>query len=389
MLYVGQFGLGHRLSKLSAAYDLAQKLNLPLQVHWGSCQSVEIFEYLFQSNILIENNTIFKQQDKIVLVRNDVLGYYAGQSYKNAHVALTSKYSTATTHVTNPWLQKWQQDYRLFTSLLQRFSFQDQLQDFQQRHEWNKHHVIGLHLRAGNGEQDHFQQADRQISNPATFLQHTSQLLHQLIQKQQSFNPLIFVATDTSAWIPFVRAAFAHYNIPVIAFPQPRLHHNEGVSYARWTQGQACLDGWKYSMMDMALMSQCDTVVAAMRSTFTQILPLSIVMSKDSHVFRYCEVSTAAHDMTCFRDSYSWLFRTNESGVVGHFSLNNASQYQPVMHKVMVHFPDVQEEPKLQDALHFLQSNDDDKVFAYGERINTKYRGKAFRQFTPNWTFAD
>ena len=390
LLYVGQFGLGHRLSKLSAAYDVAQTLHLPLEIRWGTCQQQEIFEYLFSTNILLAENASIVRQDKIVLVRNDVLGYYAGQSYKNAKVALTVRY-TANDVTINPWLRKWQQDYRLFTSLLQQFSFQKELQDFQKRHERHRHYVIGLHLRAGNGEQEHFQQADRKVSNPATFLERISQLIHQLvIVQRQQMPPLVFVATDTAAWIPFVQAALARYNIPVITYPQPRLEHNHGVSYARWTHGQACLNGWKYSAIDMALTSQCDTVVAATRSTFTQILPLSIVMHKESSIFRFCEVSTTANDMTCFRDQYTWLFRSiKHSTAMGHFSLN-MSQYQPVVHKVMVHLPDVQEESKLQDAKDFLKSTTwNDKVFAYGERINTKYRGKAFRQFVPGWTFAN
>lgn len=67
IVYVGKFGLRHRLSKMSAAYHLGQQLNVTsMEVHWGVCDDVvhdnqhnesssqSIFDFWFPS---IEHST--------------------------------------------------------------------------------------------------------------------------------------------------------------------------------------------------------------------------------------------------------------------------------------------------------------------------------------------
>lgn len=377
LYHVGQFGLGHRLSKLSASYHLAthQLLNVSLlELHWGSCQTAEkdIFAFLFGTHQLplttatttATTTTSNQQQEKTILIRNDVAGYYAGQNYKNAHRPLPRA------HVRNVWLPKLLQiDPQLFRDLLQRFERQHpDVLEFQK--DWEKYTVIGLHIRAGNGEGDHFQQAKRGVGGDLhDFVQGVCQLLVQLPVSKPS---LLFVATDTPSVIEMLRKGCSS-SFEVRVLPQPRVA-TKGVSYQAWKTGEVCFQGWRASMMDMALLAKSDILVAGMRSTFTQILPRSLCP-------QFCEVDVTGRRMTCFTNQTEWLLREHPGQI---YSLDNNTN--PVVHKVLVHLPDWETNDWIQQASEFLQTNDKEStVFVYGPRFDPKYRGKG--QFREEWTW--
>ena len=384
---VGQFGLGHRLSKLSAAHHLAESvLQVPLlEVHWGSCQTGEtdVFPYLFGTHLLPIGNTTRTQTTagKTILVRNDVEGYYAGQAYKNAQVAIPRHYATSTQ---SPWRHKLQTDRLLFQNLLDRFLKRHSPRDFFEALDWHNRTVMGLHLRAGNGEQHHFQTAGRSVQNTTVFVQNLCQLLSEkFLLPPNTTKPLLFVATDTPALIPVLQQACVGTQVAVRS--QPRL--NAGVSYSAWKNGDACFEGWRASMMDMALLAHADVLIAGMRSTFTQILPLSVVLGrKQSRSRQYCEVAVTGRTMTCFTDQTAWLFRNHAPQQQQRtFSLDDAPR--PVVHKTLVHLPDLEPSVLMDQAVKFLTSTGNQTVFAYGNRFDTKYRGKY--RFREEWTWEE
>lgn len=439
--FVAQFGLGHRFSKLSAAYHLAYKLGVPvLEQHWGSCQTAEldIFTYLFGTHRLVvpvydatgeprpstqlPNRDV--HDDKTILIRNDVAGYYAGQSYKNAQIpipqSLVALSRIGDHRARNTWSEKLALDRHLFRELLLKFIHRyPAIASFQREHEWDDSIVIGLHLRVGNGEQNHFQTAGRSISNTSKFVGNVCGLLDRFLSKDFLPNSkiLLFVATDTSSVIPMVERYCSvtplddpidtrrrsNQTITVLAYPQLRVPENGGVSYQVWERGDNCLRGWLASMTDMALLSQAHVLIAGMRSTFTQIMPLSIVLDNDTtdtlrrnrprrREQTYCEVSETGETMSCFTDMISWLFRRGTSHTFNLDSVDS-SQTVPVVHKVLVHLP----EPSVDDAeneltisaVSFLRDRSlKHQSMVYGSRFNSKYR-TAMDSFRRDWTWGE
>jgi len=465
--YTGSFGLGHRLSKLTAAYHLAvHALQLPLlEVDWGRCGSdatnnsdsdsgVDIFAHLFGTNELVITTTTttsatknHQQQqppqannNKVIWVRNDVHGYYAGQSYKNFEIPLTAA-------ILDAWRAKLASDAVLLAELADRFWHQQQhaaaavVEQQQQRWQWKQHTVIGLHVRAGNGEGDHFTEAGRNRwsnggENNSTKAKTLQRLIHRLVQylqqQQASFKPpLVFLATDTASWIDIVRDALKP--IPVVVWEQPRVPLGQGVSYQAWANknnnnnnnnnNEQCLQGWSAAATDMFLLASVDVLIAATRSTFTQIAPAALVFSNSHSALKFCEMDGPR--LTCFKDQWTWLLRRKQPQATATtpsmvtFSVNSddedttavqvdenddgsGNNNLAVTHKVMVHLPDVnvngekneRDDPIRTAALAFLADVNDNNnennnhVFYYGRKYNPKYRDKK-RPFRTDWVWAE
>lgn len=497
LIYKGEFGLGHRLARFSAAHHLALQWKLPiLQADWGTCKleaakstrkkEQDIFQFLFggennQINLPLHaaisnknGNKNYNNEDfiskaatpqhnignAVIRVTNDVLGYYTGQSYKNAKKNLPPNYyaiknNTATTNATtrsnSPWLDKMQSDQQLFQHLLDRFQHQKELQSFQNLHAWRDRMVIGLHIRAGNSEGTNFViQGRDKVLGKKNFVPYVVKLIGAFImqEKQQyrqkyKHNPLLFLATDTAAIIPAVKEAVAAelnnstLMMTVVTFPQPRISFGGGVSFERWKSGQRCLEGWLASMSDQALLATTDVVVAASRSTFTQTLPMSMVLPTTTAeappeiknlsppetmirpLLRFCEVGESGRRMTCFADKYSWLYRlqpgavrtiqtfdleegtlpdknennrNNKRGVVRESNSNSNSlaslNDDQIIHKVVIHLPDWEVPNDFEKVERFLSSAAarHRNTLKYGNRFNTKYRGKVFREYSSHWT---
>ena len=400
LIFQADFGLGHRLSKLSSAYHLAGRFHIPtLEVIFGSCQTADarendtkadIFEYLFGSTLLGVLPTVgiqplslsHSQQEKrkIIRIRNDVLGYYAGQNFKNAHVPINSECQRS-------WKGKIVSDLHLFQDLVSRFQFLNEVETFQRQYDWNNKNVIALHLRAGNGEMDHFVDAQRNQTDPEKWVYNILRLLllSPLLESPKN-GTLLFIATDTPILILVVKEKLkqilSHYDITVAVYPQPHVESGSGVSFSHWTSGAKCYEGWKSSMIDMLLIARADSIIAASRSTFTQILPLSILLGRESSHGSYCEVHVDA--MSCFDNIEDWLYRNPQSKSSSSFSVSLQStdsllSREEVFHKVMIHFPDPNESH--QDLISYLRG-DSEEVFRYGRRFNPKYRdAKVFERY--------
>ncbi|GKY93875.1 hypothetical protein MPSEU_000354400 [Mayamaea pseudoterrestris] len=458
ILYIGQFGFGHRMSKLSAAVHLAKRADVShVEVSFGYCGNNktlewDIFHDLFGIRVLDlrdfldmptnatvtaagastnENqspaNNNISTTNKIVLIRNDVLGYYAGQSYKNARLPLPHPNELPVA-----WMDKLETDVALFRYLMQKFMQRHANNYLQQQFvihnedntssrmilDRKKHFVIGLHLRAGNGEGYHFQQAQRGDESMSTkdFCDRLIALITNAIQSdefyfhgEQRHQPVIFLATDTASLIPLFTQAARRQNLIVVSLPQPRVATNRGVSYAAWTHGVQCLAGWRSSLMDTLFLSVgAHVLIAARRSTFTQIVPLALQFERNEQekaiqdeggVLSFCEVADNADRMTCFGSRAAWVLRPTGSNDIVSFSSKgkadndesaSRANQSTVVHKLMVHLPDVLNgksdvENHISKIQMFLRDSEKE-YYVYGDRINPKYRSKAL-VFRENWTF--
>jgi Nodulation protein Z (NodZ) len=467
MIYTGSFGFGHRMSKLSAAVHLMASTEFQqyisiVHVDWGTCrprtrtknesqtplnhhETVEIFAYLFNSTeisipgfnshsntemAVTENhhhhNNPLLHGGKVLRIRNDVAGYYAGQSYKNSGLLLNY---TLAKEVYN---DKLRMDYSLYQHLFlsKRFIGFHDTQLFQEQQQWGSYFVIGVHVRAGNGEQHHFASSQRNdilknehmIDGIALSIQ---QLYHAAKEQQQNTNalkpPIVFLATDTEIYIDALRQALFKFCSVVIYDQQPRVPPGQGVSYeTEWTESNpnSCLRGWYGAAIDMILLSQSDVLIATSRSTFTQIVPASIlfhrVENQQQQTWRYCEMdlftSSSTTTMTCFRNQQSWLFRDNKTEWhtfhvtnqnVSSVSYNSydriSNSTQPVAQKLMVHLPDISttvksNRPMYLSAIDFFKSIEprlpNETLFYYGKKYNSKYRrNHKIEIFRPNWTW--
>jgi hypothetical protein len=58
-----------------------------------------------------------------------------------------------------------------------------------------------------------------------------------------------------------------------------------------------------------------------------------------------------------------------------------------VVHKLMVHLPDIEEDPLRLHAIKFLQNSSSDMRFYYGRTFAKKYRHGANEVFREDWTW--
>jgi hypothetical protein len=169
--------------------------------------------------------------------------------------------------------------------------------------------VIGIHVRAGNGETGDFASRGRPIENETEWLQNISDRI-----LNQEWGPsLLFVATDTPAIVDKLRY-FLDGHMPVVALDQLRPDSGSGVLFGErgkvTIKGAACLSGWKSAFVDMMLLSYADVVVAARPSSFSMSLPMSLALAKlvpeRQHQRPFCEVNPSATEIKCFRDFKEW-----------------------------------------------------------------------------------
>jgi hypothetical protein len=363
----------------------------------------------------------------VIWVRNDVAGYAAAQAFKNA--ARPLPYNTTF----RAFGKKLAADVNLWTALWhERLTVQSLVMDFQRRHAWNDSLVIGIHVRAGNGEQDHFVAAQRGMlavpvvdkgnahnasmdTSTATIVTAMARLVKHMVVvlQQQAENRgdaaspvLIFVATDTVQYVNWLRESLPLAYRVVSYEAQPRVPAGHGVSYQAWAETQHCLDGWRGAAIDMALLASSHVLVATSRSTFTQIVPAALVFHQSQAVakasynlpLRFCEMdlsSSTTSRLTCFRSQESWLFRSEISHThtfcaTGGQGSVQCPQDEPVVHKSMVHLPDVssRRSSKLYMAARdFLQQSrppsQNESIFYYGRKFDPTYRSKA--PFRKNW----
>lgn len=234
-------------------------------------------------------------------------------------------------------------DFEFYSNLRDRFRLrQSVVEDFYQNHLLkgmlpSNRTIIGMHIRAGNGENGDFSIRGRTINNVELWLENLTSLLLIQSRNQDWANAILFVATDTPVLINQLRDLLSlrkRQNEPAIEVvhrQQFRLTEGSGVLFGQQGNieqaGMDCLHGWEDTIIDMLLLSYVDVLVAARPSSFTQGLPMSLVLGRDASsrrsAYPYCEVNPNATSIQCFENFTDWSCRGSTS-----FALAGIQRYE-------------------------------------------------------------
>jgi hypothetical protein len=167
LAYRGVSGLGHRLMRMAGMYHLTKALNLThFHTSWGwecgpnQVGDPDIFDNLFGKGPLFvypPSRPIFDSfsawltgnrnaSRKVLRFINEVPGYFmtrAGQ----VDMAQSKNHG---------YYGKGESDAEFYAQLLSLFRFKGRIRDFTTKHAFVNHTVLGLHIRAGNGETGDF-----------------------------------------------------------------------------------------------------------------------------------------------------------------------------------------------------------------------------------------
>ena len=165
-------GLGHRLVRQSNAFHLSKALNLTrLSVDWLTCKGAPMFDHLFGKGPLVVPSPTqplfpFLHSTDGRLGRRDAAGTVV---FKNEVDHYTNRImhrdKKALHNMTPPFYGKVQSDVEMYRQLLTLFRFRDRVQTFRQANNVSDHTLLGLHVRAGNGEQGDFNEKGRAFSD--------------------------------------------------------------------------------------------------------------------------------------------------------------------------------------------------------------------------------
>ena len=94
------------------------------------------------------------------------------------------------------------------------------------------HTVLGMHIRAGNGETGDFTKKGRGINNLATWVHEAASRIKEMKSNlNDTLSPfLLYIATDTPSVIEMFRSELAGV-MPVVDFPQERAAEGQGVLF--------------------------------------------------------------------------------------------------------------------------------------------------------------
>ena len=209
----------------------------------------------------------------------------------------------------NPFYGKLESDFEFYQQLVDRFQYKHQVTNFQSRVNWNNYTVIGLHVRAGNGEKGDFEDKNRGIANETQWAENVAALFdiwtRTDTERFAAKPPMVFLATDGPSMVTKLTRALQPYNIPLLTAPQSRVAEGTGIAAIYRHNGTAyCFDTWRTQLLDMLLLAYSDVVVAGRYSSFTQTIPLTFQFAQNGS---FCEVGMEGFHMECFDSYTSWL----------------------------------------------------------------------------------
>jgi hypothetical protein len=340
-------GLGHRMTRLSDAYNIAKQFNFTFRAFFGFCGHQEIFSYFFSGTTGRgdEDNSIFWTSQEML----DMTSGLTSTSMNNMYLKINNEAphfrklvregpsrggGEGQNHSTTCkcYESRFESDIEIFTKLRDRFRGRDNIiQAFRDKH-FADGTVIGLHVRAGNGEKGQFERKNRTIANIEEWTASMTRQLLSIKSEIESTNqppPILFIATDTVSIISEFRALLGNY-IPVVDLSQTRTDHGQGVLFGErgsvTKEGDKCIDGWEAVISDMMLLSYADVLIAGRPSSLTQSLPMTMVLStpvSDRKVRRsFCEVDPSATERVCYESLMDWCCNGNTS-----FSLRTIQGY--------------------------------------------------------------
>ena len=268
-------------------------------------------------------------QNHYARINNDVPGF---------HKLIRDGQQCHTQHV-----DKARSDFEFYLNLRDRFRLhQSVVKDFYHAHvlrgmlPFNRT-VVGIHIRAGNGEKGDFSIRGRNINNVDAWLKNLTSLILMQSRHQKWTNAVLFVATDTPSLVARLQSFLLQMkrnNEPAIEVThrhQVRPTQGSGVLFGQQGNieqtGADCLRGWEDTIADMLLLSYVDILIAARPSSFIQGLPMSLVLGRDASSRQttnsYCEVNPNATTIQCFHNFTDWICRGSTS-----FALRGIQRYE-------------------------------------------------------------
>ena len=340
--YFSCCGAGHRLSKIADVYYVAKQLKFTVRVFFGFCSHQEVFSYFFGLRPLNEVQVLNSINDiaanavtgpSPVNMPHDIDMYIKVSNEAPGFKKITRHGSSSNSTMTCPCRdgdRRFDSDIELFTDLRDnRFRSRDKVDSFRKKF-FVGHTVIGLHIRAGNGEQGDFFRKNRTIQDTDQWCVSMSNLLISMSNDFPEKEPLLlFIATDTAAIISKLRAMLKD-KMEVVDLKQDRIDRGQGVLFGAFgnvhDNGDKCKNGWLDSFADMMILSHADVLVAGRPSSFTQSLPMTLALStpkSERKVLKsFCEVNPEANAVMCFEDLKDWCCNGNTS-----FSLHTIQKY--------------------------------------------------------------
>jgi hypothetical protein len=233
------------LGRQVPAYHLAAGLELDkLYVFWGNnCGVNDLFAQLFGTNYLpISNNLNITFPFNI-----DWLEEKKTTNSTNSTQETTQKISWIFGNYPVAMFDRPQQvpndayegqvraEASMYRVMMDRFVYKDEVLAFQRNHSFDRHTVIGLHLRHGNGETGDFADKGREMKVPeGVWLANFVSMIFNYTRTDSRFQskpPLIFLATDGPSRLKDILESDLNHEVPVVMVPQPRVAEGEGVSY--------------------------------------------------------------------------------------------------------------------------------------------------------------
>ncbi|CAJ1942912.1 unnamed protein product [Cylindrotheca closterium] len=278
---------------MSLAAYVAKQKRFELRAFWGWCGEkapIEVFSYLFRPYREEELSHI-ESRGLLLPFYNEISGFLA---ISRQPVTDQSECACPRDKITS--------DLELYTSLRDRFRGKPVVDAFV-RENFSKATVVGIHIRAGNGEGGDFDRKGRSINNLQVWVGDVVKLvLQEGFRKAGSNELVVYIATDTPSTIDMFRNQLSPHQIKVLDLPQTRMEEGTGVMFGEAAKVHnmgdetddysSCLKGWTDTLSDMFLLSHADVVIAATPSSFSQTAPMSLAFGKESQGVEtpYCEV---------------------------------------------------------------------------------------------------
>ena len=275
-------GLGHRLSKMADAYHTARKNNFGFRVFWEFCDDkTESFHYFFGPQPLSELENV-QDGREVIKISNEA--HCMEKLLRNGN---SSQCKCPADFIESSGV--------FFNSLVERFRFKDEVDVFRRNHRFDDHFVLGMHVRAGNGEKGDFSRKDRAIHNITSWVESMSTILLTISRNATDGRPpLLFLATDTASMVEIFRQALSGF-MEVVVYEQERPPEGSGVIFGEHGSRKklnlttALCEDWKSALMDMMVLTSSDVVISGRPSSFAQSLPMGVALSRNHSV--YCEVA--------------------------------------------------------------------------------------------------
>ena len=299
--YHGCCGLGHRLSRMANAAWVAKRLNFAMHAFWGHCgNDTEVYQHLFGTQNKQDLKHVTSTNHHVIM-RNEVVGTRPLRRWGPNSNECSCHPQQINAH------------REFYEDLRNRFRYRKQV-DAYVNHTFANHTVLGMHIRAGNGEKRDFRNKGRGINNVTTWVKEASMRIVEIVKKGDWKDPpLLYIATDTPSMIDNFRSELNGV-MPVTDFPQERAPEGKGILIGE--KGKAhlgemeCIRGWENAVMDMILLSHADLLISARVSSFVQTMPMSLVFGRPADQQKVqqpvCELNLNASAIFCSESFMQW-----------------------------------------------------------------------------------